>query len=75
MPSKQQEFYNTLRQETETRVQTYQEFQKQIDGIKLNSKQRIKDLQADMKFIAKQIEANNKMLAEQGQEIVKFDKS
>ncbi len=72
MPSKQQEFYNQLRQETETRVQTYPEFHKQIHDIKLSSKKRIKDLLDDMKFIRKQIDTNNKLLKEQGQEIVKF---
>ncbi len=72
MPSKQQEFYTQLRQETEARVQTYLEFQKQIESIKDNAKQRIKDLQNDMKFIRKQIEANNELLKAQGQEIVNF---
>jgi hypothetical protein len=72
MPSEQQEFYTQLRTETEARVQTYQEFQKQIDTIKSTSAQRIKDLKDDMKFIAKQIDENNKLLASQGQEVVKF---
>lgn len=30
MPSKQQEFYAQLRQETEIKVQTYHEFEEQI---------------------------------------------
>ena len=73
MPSKQQEFYSQLKQETEARVQTHADFQKQIESIKTYSALKIKDIKADMKFIAKQIDENNKKLAEQGQEMVKFE--
>ena len=72
MPSKQQEFYTQLRQETEGKVSTHQEFAKQIEVIKTTSAQRIKDLKDDMKFLAKQIAENNKKLKLQGQEVVKF---
>ena len=72
MPSKQQEFYTQLKQETEGKVNTHQEFAKQIEVIKASSAQRIKDLKADMKFLAKQIVENNKKLVAEGQEAVKF---
>jgi hypothetical protein len=72
MPSKQMEFYNQLRLETEQKAKTHQEFADQIKRIKADSKERIKKLQVDMKFIAKQVESNNELLKKQGQEIVKF---
>ena len=72
MPSKQQEFYNQLKAETEAKAKTYAEFAEQITRIKADSKERIKKLQFDMKFIAKQIETNNALLKKQGQEIVNF---
>ena len=59
----QQEFYNQLRGETETKVASYQTFAKQL--------QEARDT---MKFLAKQIEANNQMLTLQGLEPVKFEK-
>ncbi len=74
MPSKQQEFYSQLRQETENKVLTYQEFAKQIESIKASSAQRIKDLKADMKFLAKQIDESNKKLKEQGQTLFDTEK-
>ncbi len=63
MSEKQQEFYTQLRQETEVKVASYKDFEKQM--------QEAKDA---MKFLAKQIEANNQMLQLQGLEPVKFDK-
>lgn len=74
MPSKQQEFYDQLRQETETKVQTYREFQEQVEQIKASSAKKIDALKVDMKFISRQIESNNQMLGIQGLETVKFDK-
>jgi len=74
MPNKQEEFYVGIRQETEQKIQTYQEFQKQIDLLKKHTKNSVDALKADMKFIAKQIEANNQMLQLQGLDVVKFDK-
>jgi hypothetical protein len=69
----QQEFYNQLRQETESKVQTYKDFQTQIEKIKADTKERIEKLKADIKVIAKQIEVNNNILKDRGQEIVKFE--
>ena len=74
MPSKQQEFYAQLRQETEAKVQTHKDFQEQIDRLTKTMKQSIDALKTDMKFIAKQIDANNQMLNMQGSEPVKFEK-
>ncbi|GAH33752.1 unnamed protein product [marine sediment metagenome] len=74
MPSKQQEFYAQLRQETEFKVGMYKDFQTQIESLKARTQESIKTLQIDMKFIAKQIESNNQMLNMQGVEPVKFDK-
>ena len=59
----QQEFYDQLRGETETKVASYQSFAKQL-----------KETKDTMKFLAKQIEANNQMLTLQGLEPVKFEK-
>jgi len=59
----QQEFYNRLREETETKVASYQTFAKQL-----------KETKDTMKFLAKQIEANNQMITLQGLEPVKFEK-
>ena len=74
MPSKQQEFYQQLKQEAESKVNTYQEFAKQIDSIKTSSADRIKALKNDMKFLTKQIDETNKKLRAQGQEIINFNK-
>ncbi len=63
MQTKQEEFYTQLRQVTETNVQAYTEFALQEKKIK-----------EAMKFIAKQIEANNQMLTLQGLEPVKFER-
>lgn len=73
MTSKQQgEFYTELKQETETKVKRYQDFGKQIDRIKDTSARDIAKLKDDMKFIARQIKANNTQLKTQGQDIVEF---
>ncbi len=72
MASKQQEFYTQLKQETEGKVLTHQEFAKQIESLKASAAERIKALKVDMKFLAKQIAENNKKLQKQGQETVKF---
>ncbi|MDD4876428.1 MAG: hypothetical protein PHQ86_04770 [Dehalococcoidales bacterium] len=74
MPIKQQEFYAQLRQETEQKIQTYSEFQEQIDKTKKHADDAITALKTDMKFLAKQIEANNQMLQLQGLDTVKFEK-
>lgn len=73
MPNKQQEFYSQLRQETETKVQTHNEFAAQIKTLETRTRDAITALKADQKFLAKQIKANNKMLASQDIEPVKFD--
>ena len=74
MPSKQEEFYAQLRQETEAKVQTYQDFKEQIKQVKAITQETIRTLQVDMKFIAKQIDSINQMLNIQGLEPVRFDK-
>ncbi len=58
-----EEFYKELRQETETKVDAYKGFAKQL--------QETKDA---MKFLAKQIGANNQMLNMQELEPVKFER-
>ena len=72
MPNEQQDFYTQLKEETERKVQIHQEFQNRIDDIKSISATQIKNLQIDMKAIAKQIKSNNQLLKERGQEIVRF---
>lgn len=57
------EFYAQLKEETETKVKAYKEFAKQMQ-----------DAKDAMKFLAKQIEANNQMLQLQGLDAVKFEK-
>ena len=74
MPNKQQEFYAQVRQETEAKVQTYRDFQEQIDRLNKVTKQSVEALKSDMKFLSKQIDANNQMLNMQGVEPVKFEK-
>lgn len=74
MPNKQEEFYAEIRQETETKVATYTEFKAQIAQLKFKTDKAIEAYKNDMKFLAKQIEANNQMLQLQGLDVVKFDK-
>lgn len=74
MPNKQEEFYAQIKQETEAKVQTYREFMKQIEQLKSHTDKSINALKTDMKFLAKQIEANNQMLHLQGLEPVKFER-
>lgn len=74
MPNKKEEFYAQIRQETESKVIVYKDFQEQIDRLNKATKQSLESLKTDMKFVAKQIEANNQMLNLQGLEPVKFDK-
>ena len=74
MPNKQQEFYAQLKQETEAKVVVYKDFQDQIDRLNKATKQSVEALKTDMKFLSKQIDANNQMLNIQGVEPVKFDK-
>jgi len=57
------EFFIQLRQETEDKVKAYKDFAKQMQ-----------DAKDAMKFLAKQIEANNQMLQLQGLDVVKFEK-
>jgi hypothetical protein len=72
MASKQMEFYTKLTEETNGKVATYHEFEKQIENIKQDSERRIKSFKVDMKALAKQIELNNKSLANNGQPTVEF---
>lgn len=72
MASKQQELYTKLTEETKGKVETYKEFAKSIENIKLDSAKRIKSFKMDMKSLAKQIDLNNKSLKSQGQPIVEF---
>ena len=58
-----EEFYNELRKETEGKIKAYKQFSEDAEEAKKS-----------MKFLAKQIEANNQMLQLQGLDIVKFDK-
>jgi len=57
------EFYAQLKQETEGKIKAYKQFSEDAEEAKKS-----------MKFLAKQIEANNQMLQLQGLDIVKFEK-
>ena len=74
MEEKQKEFYETLRQETEQKLQTYRDFAMQIEEVKSLADKTIKGLKDDMRFIVKQIEANNNLLRSNGLEPVSFDR-
>lgn len=73
MPSKQMEFYTKLTEETNGKVATYKDFQKQIENIQADSARRIKSLKSDMKDVAKQILMNNKQLKKNSQPEVAFE--
>ena len=74
MDDTQKEFYETLIHETEQKVKTYKDFAKQIEIVKNINNQTIKGLRQDMRFIERQIEANNQLLSQNGLETVRFDR-
>lgn len=68
----QKDTYARVKLETESDVQTYKEFGKQIEKEKVDSKEKITKLTKDMKFLASRIKDNNQFLKEHRLDVVEF---